>query len=209
MTRTGKIARLPNNIRELLNRRLQDGEKLKNVLAWLNPLPEVQTVLKAEFEGRPISPANLTHWKNGGFREWQVAQDALNLVRNLKDADTLGHEALAGPYAAKLAQWTALHFASAAQALIVAERRPSVRWARLRELCADISRLRRGELYAERLAIDRDRLALEQSHSQKRTDEEFWKWTERPDIREKLSPNKGPGLTHEAIAEIEKALKLL
>ena len=48
MTRTGKIARLPNDLRDHLNRRLRDGEKGKTLLKWLNALPEVRALLAAE-----------------------------------------------------------------------------------------------------------------------------------------------------------------
>jgi len=36
MTRNGKIARLPCSIRDLLNRRLHDGESGKSLVDWLN-----------------------------------------------------------------------------------------------------------------------------------------------------------------------------
>ncbi len=42
MTRTGKIARQPSEIREELNRRLQDNEPGGQLLSWLNALPIVQ-----------------------------------------------------------------------------------------------------------------------------------------------------------------------
>src|SRR2546429_5688664 len=40
-TRTGKIARLPHAIREQLNLRIQDNQRGKSLLQWLNDLPEV------------------------------------------------------------------------------------------------------------------------------------------------------------------------
>ena len=102
MTRTGKIARLPNDLRDQLNRRLRDGEKGKTLLKWLNALPEVRAVLAAEFNRQPINPTNLTEWKQGGHRDWLVSQDALNLARNLEDQHGLGHEALTGPFTASV-----------------------------------------------------------------------------------------------------------
>ena len=78
MTRTGKIARLPNDLRDQLNRRLHDGEKGKTLLKWLNALPEVRAVLAAEFNRQPIRPCNLTEWKQGGHRDWLVSQDAIH-----------------------------------------------------------------------------------------------------------------------------------
>ena len=41
MTRKGKIARLPQPIREQINRRLENGEEGKQIAEWLNTLPEV------------------------------------------------------------------------------------------------------------------------------------------------------------------------
>ncbi len=209
MSRTGKIARLPHKTREQLNRRLQDGENGRKILKWLNALPEVKSILAAEFRNRPVSSSNLTEWKQGGYRDWLVALDAQDIVRNLDDDHSLGHQSLTGPFAARLVQWVCLYYASAARALVTGERRPDVRWNRLRELCADISRLRRSELFTQRLDLDRQWLALEQTFTNERKEKEFWAWTERPDIRDKLRPPSGKGLTDEAIRQIEEACCLM
>ena len=82
-TRNGKIARLPKAVREELNRRLSDGEPGKELVVWLNHLPEVQRVLAAEFGGRAVREQNLSEWKQGGYGEWLRKQEALELVRNL------------------------------------------------------------------------------------------------------------------------------
>src|SRR5437667_11823763 len=108
MTRKGKIARLPNSIREQLNQRLQDGHDAKSLIKWLSPLPEVQTVLQTHFENHPINPVNLTEWRQGGFREWQQQQLALRLVENLDDENALGHKDLTGALTAKLARRVAV-----------------------------------------------------------------------------------------------------
>jgi hypothetical protein len=68
--RRGKIARLPGNIREELNIRLDDGQEADEILTWLNALPEVREVLATQFEGSSISPQNLSAWRHGGFQEW-------------------------------------------------------------------------------------------------------------------------------------------
>ena len=47
LTRNGKIVRLPREVRQQLNRRLQDGEQGKKLVAWLNALPEVQAIAAA------------------------------------------------------------------------------------------------------------------------------------------------------------------
>jgi hypothetical protein len=80
MTRNGKIARLPLAVREELNRRLENGEPGVRLIEWLNGLPEVNAVLKEYFEGQPISDANLTQWKNGGFLDWQARVKTESMV---------------------------------------------------------------------------------------------------------------------------------
>jgi hypothetical protein len=55
VSRRGKIARLPHQIREQLNRRLHNGEEGRQAIEWLNALPEVQAALAAEFDGQLIT----------------------------------------------------------------------------------------------------------------------------------------------------------
>ena len=69
MTRTGKIARLPRDIRNQLNRRLQDGEPGIRLVEWLNGLPDTQRVLASDFSGREISEQNLTEWKQNDYQD--------------------------------------------------------------------------------------------------------------------------------------------
>src|SRR2546427_4174833 len=135
MTRTGKIARLPHEIREQLNHRLRDGHQAKSVLSWLNALPEVRSVLKSEFSGRPVSPVNLTEWKNGGYRDWLVRQHALELIRNLDDEHGLGDKSPKGAFTPRFSHWVALHLAATAQAVLAVQEDPEIRWARLGQVC--------------------------------------------------------------------------
>src|SRR5438105_4017237 len=97
MCRIGKIARLPNHLREEVNRRLQDGLAAAPLLQWLNALPAVQSLLKKEFDGAPLNEPNLTHWRQGGYRDWLVAQNARALLAPLNDPVSFGHEALLEP----------------------------------------------------------------------------------------------------------------
>ena len=83
ITRNGKIARLPKVVREELNRRLSDGEPGKELVTWLNDLPEVQRIVTTEFGRRAVREQNLSEWKQGGYEEWLRQQEALELVRNL------------------------------------------------------------------------------------------------------------------------------
>jgi hypothetical protein len=83
--RTGKIARLPHAIRSELNHRLLEGEPGIRLVQWLNSLPEVRKVLVDEFFGRPVNEQNLTHWKQGGFEDWQRLEDQRALVGALQE----------------------------------------------------------------------------------------------------------------------------
>src|SRR6266446_2329536 len=156
--RLGKIARLPHQIRNQVNRRLHDGESAQTLLSWLNPLPEVQSVLKAHFGGNPLTKQNVSQWKHHGYREWLACQDALDFVGHLQDERLMGEPLSVGASADNLALWVALQYAAAAQKLMGGPSGSQARWRRLRQLSADIARLRRGDLSAKRLLLDRDRL---------------------------------------------------
>jgi hypothetical protein len=192
--RTGKIALLPDNIREDVNHRLHDGERGKLILGWLNSLSQVKAVLAKHFKGRPITPSNLTEWKQGGYIDWQVRQDALTLVSNLNDKQALGDDALPGKLNDSLLRWLSIQYAAAAQAFITVESNPELKWNRLRQLCSDVTRLRRGDFSAERIVIQQKRLSLDEKTAEQKLEDKFWDWTRRPEIAEKLwPPHKYPG----------------
>ncbi len=71
----GKIARLPDAIREQLNRRMRDGESAETILSWLNELPEAKSILAEQFGGAAITPINLSKWRRTGYRRWLQTQE--------------------------------------------------------------------------------------------------------------------------------------
>jgi len=87
-TRNGKIAHLPNDLREQLNLRLLEGEIARDLAAWLNALPQVQSILAAQFNGSPISEVNLTHWRQGGYLQWITERECFDSARALADGDS-------------------------------------------------------------------------------------------------------------------------
>jgi hypothetical protein len=185
MTHTGKIARLSREIRDQLNRRLQDGEKGRRLVEWLNALPEVQSVLKAEFDGRSISGQNLSKWKLDGYREWLTQQEILGDTRQLSanareltdatDGKLADHLAtvLAARYASMLMGWNGEATGEFLQKL-----RP------LRALCQDIVELRRGGHSAARLKIEQERLEREREKTEEEVVEYFKRWAGNPKVRE-------------------------
>jgi hypothetical protein len=86
-TRNGKVANLPNDIREQLNLRLLERENGRELVAWLNALPEVQSVLGSQFNASPISEVNLTHWRQGGYLQWFTERECFDSARALADGD--------------------------------------------------------------------------------------------------------------------------
>src|SRR5207302_10820872 len=88
LTRNGKIARLPRSVRDELNRRLDEGEQGKKLVAWLNGLPDVQAIVVTEFGGKALREQNLSEWKQGGYRDWLAKQEALEIAERLREDAT-------------------------------------------------------------------------------------------------------------------------
>ncbi len=158
-TRNGKIARLPRSVRERLNHRLCDGEEGKRLVAWLNGLPEVKAVLAVDFGGKPIREQNLSEWKKRGYRDWIAHQEALELAEKLAE-DAIEWDAKnRAPLTDTLALWLASRYAMATRR--VAETEGIEGWRILREMCADVAELRRGDHSAQRLVLERERTAAQ------------------------------------------------
>ena len=89
MARTGKIARLPHEIREELNLRLLDNQSSAVILPWLNAEPAAVLLWERDFEAMPASAENLSQWRSGGYREWS---DRRERVENLKTLSRFAHD---------------------------------------------------------------------------------------------------------------------
>jgi len=161
MTRTGKIARLPREIREQLNRRLSDGEKGRKLVRWLNSLPSVQAVLKAEFAGRPINETNLTEWKLGGYRDWLNQQEAREFVTRLANEAEELNPATGPPLTDRMAGWLAAHLMVVVRRLSAADLDDTAKWKLLHEAAGDIAAFRKGDHTCQRLKLDREWLELD------------------------------------------------
>ncbi|HSY19085.1 MAG TPA: hypothetical protein VK815_12150 [Candidatus Acidoferrales bacterium] len=159
---TGKISRLPREIREQVNERLAAGEPGKRLVAWLNELPAVRAMLAAEFDGAAINEQNLTNWKQGGFRDWRMDQEvaAFNQAAVGAKVPVVTTEqlstVLAIRYLTVVREWQ--------QSPMPSERR----WRKLRVILRDVLKLQQGEhceqrleLGGKRLEFDRERLELQ------------------------------------------------
>jgi hypothetical protein len=169
MTRNGKIARLPLAIREELNQRLQDGEQGKQLVDWLNSLPKVQSVMQAQFEGRPIGEPNLSEWKNGGYLSWEADHQTLEAVTSLVEGANSLQKAAKDGLTDRLALFLAAKMAVELRRLdsVPDAAEKAKVW---RELRGSLVALRRGELNGEKLRLERDKYAerLRQQREEKR-----------------------------------------
>ncbi|MEZ0276468.1 MAG: hypothetical protein ACAH88_16280, partial [Roseimicrobium sp.] len=206
-SRAGKIARLPFAVREELNRRMEDGEAGVKVLEWLNGLPEVQAILRAEFGGKAIGKQNLWAWRHGGYRDLVMRRDAMELALRFGEEGEEIEEAVAGQcdgpmvrwsdaglagtgkdgqgsmpdgrasgrtgeeagskmqgrrrrsMVEVMAVWVTAQFGVASRRVMAA--RGEEHWRLLRQMVADVDRLRRGEQGGQRLELQRRRVDLQ------------------------------------------------
>jgi hypothetical protein len=80
---TGKIGRLPYEIRSQLGGGIHDGIPGVRLVTWLNSLPEVQAILQQEFGGQPINEQNLSKWKVRGYPDWLQEQVFARVTRDI------------------------------------------------------------------------------------------------------------------------------
>jgi hypothetical protein len=155
-TRVGKIARLPHDIREELNRRLADGVPGLHIVAWLKTLPEVQKVMAEQFGGRTITHQNVAEWRRRGYAEWAASRtdraewqdlldhlDELNQQRTLASGkDVTGH----------LGTLVVLELAKALDQL-GRMKNSDERWRIFSRISRSLSRLRMDDCRAKRVLL--------------------------------------------------------
>jgi hypothetical protein len=155
--RTGKIARLPHAVREALNERLRDGLPCAEILSWLNSLPVVREVLRRHFDGSPMTQENISRWCHGGYAGWLENQQT-------KEAMAIMLAACRGIDQAQRDELTS-QLALVVTARMVVELRKfdempegPLKSAAWRQLVWSLVLLRRGEFYAGKLQLERDKL---------------------------------------------------
>jgi hypothetical protein len=95
-TRLGKIAQLPKPIRDDLNQRLENGQQSPELLAWLNALPKTKKLIAKQFDHQPITKSNLSHWRHGGFRDWQKDQARQARIQRISESGATLEQAQTG-----------------------------------------------------------------------------------------------------------------
>ena len=188
--RRSKIARLPHRIRHELSVRLDDGDPFAEILAWLNPLPEVQAVLAEHFAGEPIKQQNLSHWKQGGHQDWLQWQDELAAAEQLRDTTAELRDRTPGAQILEnLAAWLTVQITG-----ILAQPAPddpAEEFVLLTAATQALTQLQQGD-------ATRDRLARQRAEFEKTLpadlEEQFLNYAGHPEIKEQFC---GPPLTDE------------
>jgi len=161
MSRDARIARLPECIRREVNRHLEKVETGQQIADWLNTLPEVNALMAAEFDGQPIIEANVVTWELGGYGNWKAHQEALEAAVQFGEDAAEITKAAGGQLADHLA------LCLTARMAVVLREPPSegddtgMQLQRLRQLCADVVALRKGDHNAQWLRIEREKLDSE------------------------------------------------
>jgi hypothetical protein len=152
-----------------LNHRLDDGEQGKQLVEWLNSLPEAQAVVKGAFGGRPVSEQDLSEWKQGGYRDWQKQQERRELVRQwTEDAKDLEGVAGGVAFSSGLSMLLLVELAQAVRDVLEQTTDAGTRLERLQEVARRFAQLRREESNAERAQMARERWDQEQAKAEER-----------------------------------------
>lgn len=140
--RVGKIARLPEKIRQELNHRLLNGARGRDMPAWLNEPPEVQQVLAQFFGGRPVTEHNISEWRAGGYQDWLRQEETKDRLRQMaKEYQDLGAARGQEFLDAGMRGMMAVEFSEAINQLY--EMEPDARWRRLQKISQEICRLQK------------------------------------------------------------------
>jgi len=158
-TGNGKIANLPDAIRDELNYRLTEGEEGIELVKWLNSKPEVLRVLRQRFDGKPISEQNLSQWRTHGYRQWHAYHNIVDSTNELTDnAEGIAETGidcdkllltLTASYADMIQRWITTPCEEMTYKLAV-----------YKNITNGVIALRRAEIQKVRLEIERERLEL-------------------------------------------------
>jgi hypothetical protein len=143
----------------------------------------------------PASAPRSTHSDTKQLLEEMVAQ-----ARDLQ-------QAAGGSVIQAVSAWLASEYLLAAREALAAASGKE-RFELLRTFVQDWAVLRRGELAAARLQLERERFEWAKANGEAEKEKEFRAWVERPEIREELFPEHTGGLSEKTLRKIEKELHL-
>jgi hypothetical protein len=157
-TGNGKIANLPEHVRDELNWRINDGDEGKELVDWLNAKPEVVEVVTKLFDGKPISEQNLSLWRTHGYRRWHayhsIMRETSDLAQNSGAVEATGIDcekmllALKANYADMIQRW-----------IVTPTGQMTYRMEVFKNLTAGVLAMSRDEIQRERLNLLREKQA--------------------------------------------------
>jgi hypothetical protein len=192
MHRNGKIARLPRHIRDELNNRLYNEVQGRQLVEWLNSLPEVQQTLRQHFEGREINEPNLTDWKQGGYAEWLLRQETIGKIKETAGDAAEIEAAVDGRLTGHMTAVLTAKYAAALVNLDDSEDNGATdaKMRVLHALCYDIASIRRGDRFDAKNALEEARYNLEREKTELDVIEFIINWAEFPAVLKCLRDKK-------------------
>jgi len=178
----GKIGSLPAHLREEVNRRLHDGQNGREICDWLNAHPRVLEILDERWNEQPVSPQNLSEWRNGGFQIWLKSRERGEHLRTLAEWAADFTERVSPAALAKGAQAIAagqllevLESADEAQTLALTDV--------LDQVTKSVDRTHKNEIARDKLDLQKEQHALQAKQHElnrekfeRQTVEQFLKW---------------------------------
>jgi protein-tyrosine-phosphatase len=202
MTRVGKIARLPKEVRDEVNRRIEEGHEAKQIILWLNSLEDVKRIMAKMFGGEEVTDSNLSNWKSGGYKDWVNHKTTLEAILVMRNHAAELAEETADNLTDILAAQAAADTLLAMRALQQETATPQEKAKTLDRLYRRLLEIRRGDHHARRIKIEAAR--------QKTERDRFKKLNQPKEIALKThGKRKTGGISEEALREIEEACNLL
>lgn len=193
MARTGKIARLPHDVREEVNERLRAGHTARAIIDWLHSRDDVLRVLDEHFDEQPITAQNITEWRQGGYQEWLERGEKAARVRELSQyAARIAGEgggdlmqsgaAIAGGQLLEILEGLDVE----SQRALITEKPETYidlldKLARLQKSGAEARRAKQAE---DNARLAQEKLDLERAKFRRQTAEKFLEWRENERAKE-------------------------
>lgn len=210
MSYKGKIGSFPADIREEVNRRLLDGESATQILPWLNEEPRVLEILDERWAEQPVSPQNLSEWRQGGYQDFLRRRERSNHLKTLTEwavklSDDVAAEKLTGAAQRILAG----RFLEALE--VMDEEQPDL--AALADVLVDITnaieKTRSNDISVVNQEIARERLrqsdeqrALEREKFETQSVEKFLQWQGTDAAQQIITSGKPKHVQAELLREL-------
>ncbi len=181
--RNGKNAKLPRALRDQINRAFDAGQSAVSIARELNKIPEVKAMLEAHFEGRPISPQNLSEWKGGGYRDWQLRQELIlqhqEFAANLHELSQTAEGMANSLFHMLLLDYARLMKNKDHETPEDFEKKRKA----LSNQLQDITKLQRCDIQARNVEVQEGRLERDREKTAKEEFQKFAEWAENPAVR--------------------------